>query len=458
MISKREEAKLLRERLISEKDQQLSVEEDDYDHFLSNLNQTQLEELFHQSNQARQSGKYFKVPSLTSLCSEFLAKHIDQVEATGDLSVEIKTELAMHLSKFRKLTSPNLLLIINGTRGQEVQTDLMTHSIGMSCLILHDCSSIDEDTMIKAICNANGLFATNLTTPNPSQSIVGSEFEPSLKSLILKNCGHSFTSWMVSRLNYYGVLRNLEYLTLAGLYRLSDQSISDFFSGLRYPSSNSCNRLRGVDLSYSMSLNSIGLTSILNTCPHLTTLILDNTHLDQSSLLLLCARQYDIPHLTELSLSGVTSLTDSILAFLLSADSTHLGGEVLDQEVEIPSCPPPTSSVMKPLGQRLKLLNLKACHLLSDGCFIAIRSFCSEIMNLNISSIKSFTSPVNLLGLFVSQVLHRTSPSRSSSSRFTLFVEFDPFGEFFAPSLPSSLNRLKSSTFISVWTLKLRHG
>lgn len=410
MISKRENAKLLREQMISDKDQQLSVqeegeeeEEDDCDRYLSNLNQSQLEELFSQSNPTKQHGKYFKVPSLSSLCSELLAKHIDQVEATGDLSVEAKTELAMYLSKFRKLTSQNLLLVINGTRCQEVETD-PTQSLGMSCLILHDCSSVDEDAMIKAICNASGLFATNLTIPNPSQISIGSEFEPSLKSLILKNCGHSFTPWMVTRLNHYGVLRNLEYLTLAGLYRLSDQSISDFFSGLRHPSSNSC-RLRGVDLSYSMALNSLGVTAIISTCPHLTSLVLDHTHLDQSSLLLLCARQYDIPHLTELSLSGVTSLTDPILAFLLSADSAHLNGERFDQDVKIPSCPTPTSSIMKPLGQRLKLLNLKACHMLSDGCFIAIRSFCSEIMNLNISSIKSFTSPVNLLGLFVSQVL-----------------------------------------------------
>jgi hypothetical protein len=463
MISKREEAKLLREQMILEKDQQLSGEADDYyDQYLSNLSQSQLEELFHQSNKAGQSGKNFKIPSLTSLCSEVLAKHIDQVEATGDLSVEAKTELAMHLSKLRKLTSPNLLLIINGNR-EEAPNDPM-NSIGMSCLILHDCSSIDEDTMIKAICNANGFFATNLTTPNPSQISMASKFEPSLKTLILKNCGHAFTSWMVSRLNHYGVLKHLEYLTLAGLYRLSDQSLSDLFFGLSHsPSNSSINRLRGIDLSYSMSLNSLGLTSILNTSPHLTTLILDNTHLDQASLLLLCARQYDIPHLTELSMSGVMSLTDSILAFLLSADSAHLlNDESFDHEVAIPSCPPPTSSVMKPLGQRLKLLNLKACHMLSDGCFIAIRSFCSEIMDLNLSAIKSFTAPVNLLGLFISQVhlLLTSLIFLLTSLLLTLSLSLEcnsdgAFSESFVISLTSSLHRLQSSTLGSLRSLEL---
>jgi hypothetical protein len=435
MISKREEAKLLREQRLLEKDQEDTLE-DDYDQFLSHLNHTHLEELY-QANQNTVKGKNLQIPSLTNLCIELLAKHFDDVESTGTLSVETKTELAIQLSKLRKLTCSNLLFLLNGTREQLLSDDEMRieELMGMSCLILHDCSSIDEETMIKAICNANGVFGKYLSSPEPTSLTMRPEDQPTLKTLILKNCGHSFTAWMTSRLNHYHVLRNLEYLTLAGLYRLSDQAISDFFTNLSHsassPSSSSLsfssgrvrNYLRSLDLSYCSSLNTLGLTSILNTSPHLTTLVVDYTPLDRSALLILCARQYDLPHLTELSVSGVIALTDPILAFLLSGDTSHAKDDPTLQGEEIPSCPQQTSSSMKPFGQRLRILCVKECHLLSDACFISIRTFCSELMNLNLSSIKSFNSPVSLLGLFISH--QRTSEDLST--------------EISSPSSPSSL-------------------
>jgi hypothetical protein len=422
MISKREEAKLLREQKISEKGQE-DATEDDYDQLLSHLSHSHLEELY-QANQITAKGKNNHIPTLTTLCVELLAKHFDQVESTGTLSVETKTELAIHLSKLRKLTCSNLLFLLNGTRVPPTTESSLSHSqddmmieqhlSGVSCLILHDCSSIDEETMIKAICHVNGFYGQNLSSPEPSALSMGPDEEPTLKTLILKNCGHSFTAWMTSRLNHYQVLRNLESLTLAGLYRISDQALSEFFTNLNRPlsrelSSSSSherksNALRSIDLSYCSSLNSLGLSSIVDTSPHLTTLVLDYTSIDQSSILLLCARQYDLPHLTELSMSGVIALTDPLLAYLLSGDSSHAKNEPSLEGEEIPSCPQQTSSSMRPLGQRLRLLCVKECHLLTDACFISIRTFCSDIMDLNLSSIKAFSSPVSLLGLFISQV------------------------------------------------------
>lgn len=409
MIANREEAKRIREQQLLDKSNENENIGDDYDKIEKDMTINQLESLYN-TNIVNNNEKTNQVPTLSRLCAEVLAIHFDHVEATGELSVETKTDIAMYLSKLRKLTSTNFLLLINGTR--EVNPDNFIGIPGISCLILPDCSSIDEETMIKGICNANGLYDKNLTTSTPTPLPSNNkDFLPSLKILNLKNCGHSFTAWTTTRLNYYQVLSQLEFLTIGGLYRITDQSLSEFFltlhnsQTLSHNSTKNKNLLKLLDVSYSSSFKTLSLQSVLNTSPHLTTLILDYTQIDRSSLLLLCSKQYDIPHLNELSLNGICSLTDSILAYLLSADYLHmLNDPSYFEGDDIPICPSPTSSIMRPLGQRLHLLGLKECNSLTNDSLISIRSFCFNLKSLNLSSIISFDSPVSLLGLFISQV------------------------------------------------------
>lgn len=415
MIAKREEAKRIREKQLEDKSNENENEnicDDNYDKIEKDMTLNQLESLYNTNINNSNNGKTNQLPSLSRLCAEVLAIHFDQVEATGELSVETKIDIAMYLSKLRKLTPNNFLLLINGTR--DVNPDNFQGIPGMSCLILPDCSSIDEETMIIGICNASGLYDKNLTTSTPSSLPSNfKDFSPSLKILNLKNCGHSFTAWTTARLNYYQVLSQLESITIRGLYRITDQSLSEFFTTLSTSHSSSTstthstkkkNLLKSIDVSDSSSFKSLSLQSIIHTSSHLITLILDYTQVDRSSLLFLCSKQYDIPYLTELSLHGINSLTDCILAYLLSADYLHVFHDPNHIEGEdIPICSSPTSSFMKPIGQRLTLLGLKDCNSLTNECLISIRSFCFDLRNLNLSSIKSFNSPVSLLGLFVSQ-------------------------------------------------------
>lgn len=267
----------------------------------------------------------------------------------------------------------------------------------MTDLILPDCSEIDEDAIVKAISNASGYNETK----------EGNQNSP-LKTLSLHHCGHCFTSWSVQQLLNRGVLSGISLLTLTGLYRLNDTTCAQLIHGIASVTPNPtslsavppASSLRHLDLSYAMGLGSQTLTTISNNATTLSRLILDYTNLSRESILILCASCYAMPCLSELSLAGQDTLTDSLFAYLLDGDAIAFQNRDGDIPPWIPRCPSPTSSVHIPFGPRLSLLSIRECHSLSNPALATIHTFCRKLQHLDLSGVINFTAPA-LKDLFI---------------------------------------------------------
>jgi hypothetical protein len=124
----------------------------------------------------------------------------------------------------------------------------------------------------------------------------------------------------------------------------------------------------------------------------------------ENAITFFCREHHEaFPLLSELSLGGITSLSDSDVSLLLSPHPSK-------------KC---TSSSSDPMllaiGERLQSLNLRECTLLTDDTLISIRTHCRNLRTLDISYIPHFTTPA-LLGLFIQEKYIAPMESLSSIS------------------------------------------
>ena len=304
MIAKRDEAKRLREEAIAAKaaghsDGTLVMDDesllDDYDRALKNLVWPIVTS---SSSSTSVPNKGFAnrgpIPTLTSLCAGLLARHFDQIEGKelSYLQLEERENVATQLAKLRKCDAAAALkLAVEGSQ----------------CLVLPECSEVDEETLVKAMEQAAGVAAVRQLEPeeNDDDTSAGKgrkaaatkaakgkkkaaeveielEVTPppsaaALRVLKLKNVGWG----MVDRSAAACINLTqgcLEVLQLTGCYRLNDLALTGLLSANK-------DALLCLDLSCNSRIGATALKCI-RSLPNLQELTLDNcTHLVDDALL-----------------------------------------------------------------------------------------------------------------------------------------------------------------------------
>ena len=338
-----------------------SVEMDEYDQLLNDLK----EKVASTGTSRRMTSgdlslNSTKIPALSTLCVRVLAVHIDCVQSLGDVPTEVKTELAAELAARRKLNATTLSLVVRGHDGTENDDTVLFQ--GIPTLVLPDCSGVDEEGLFSALRAASAWERGRSSEVSPASP---------LRVLELRNCGHCFTAWMSSQLNECnGMLASLEVLSLGGLYRISDKELATFLTRASNKS-----YLRSVSLMHSSTVGCFTIQALSTASPLLRSLSLDCCLLDQDALESLCQLlsgvKSSLKHLSELSLAGVATLSDSHIAQILIPGTLPRGQSSSSDDI--------------PLGDRLTKLDLKDCYDLTDQSLATIRSHCAALQHLDIS-------------------------------------------------------------------------
>lgn len=406
IMAQREEAKRVREEAISSRavtDRPIVALADAYDKLIQDVNA---------STAATPSSKgdcllYKPMLSLAQMCVLVLSNHFDDIEPEDlqYLSTQAREQIAIQLAKLTKCTNDVVLKLAVSA---------------CQCLVLPECSSIDEDTMIRAIERTAGLAASTAIASSSEGEGEGEtasadhSSQTIIRVLRLKNCGRNFSDRTCATIPYR-TKQHLEVLQATGCYRLSDSGLIELLS----PCTES---LMSLDLTCNSRLSVDGLRAI-RTMVNLQELVLDHcSHLsdhdilqlvdccDDSSLmveevhssLLAAARGVDgaesmllpiVPStrgalgaLTSLSFAGLTELTDRSVSLVLAA-----------------------------LGPQLTDLNLSRCIQLTDTVILAMRSYCTRLRTLQLSMLPYITATA-IIALFICKVCSGEPESHEHSS------------------------------------------
>ena len=418
MIAKRDEAKKLREESIAAKasggvDRSYDDDSllDEYDRALKGLVWPPTTFSSSTSTPGTSSNRG-PIPSLSSVCAALLANHFDQLGSRelGYLQLEEREKVATQLARLRKCDAVAALkLAVEGSQ----------------CLILPECSEVDEDTMIKAMEQAAGVAAVRQLEPEEAEeSVVGSKAaasgggkkeksgdssstakgaaknkkkavaaevvpvpEPEAASLALrvmklKNCGRGMVDRTAAAcINLTGGC--LEVLQLTGCYRLNDLALTGLLSANR-----DC--LLSLDLSCNSRISAQALRCI-RTLTNLQELTLDNcTHLGDEALLHLLA---DTPSPSQTVASSSSSSSAEPDVVLPSLQSLSLVGliEVTDEGI---------TPIIRSVGSQLQRLSLSGCVHLTDLTIHSIRQHCGRLRSLGLGQLGEVTTAA-MVGLFV---------------------------------------------------------
>jgi hypothetical protein len=343
---------------------------------------------------------YKPILSLAQMCVLVLSSHFDDIEPVDlqYLSSQAREQIAIQLAKLTKCTN-------------EVALKLAVSAC--QCLVLPECSSIDEDTMIRAIERTAGLI-TSTVSASPSQQeerTVSAGDLQTIRVLRLKNCGRNFSDRTCATIPYRSK-QHLEVLQLTGCYRLSDGGLSELLS----PCTES---LMSLDLTCNSRLSVDGLRSI-RTLANLQELVLDHcSHLSDYDILQLvdCCGDSSLMveevHTSLLAAARGTDGADSMLLPIVPSTRGALGSlsslsfvgltEVTDRSVSL---------VLAALGPQLTDLNLSRCIQLTDTAILAMRSYCTRLRALQLSMLPYVTATA-IIALFICKVSHSSGESES---------------------------------------------
>lgn len=350
------------------------------------------------------------VKSLSSRCAALVAQHFDKLQGNEIeyLQIAEREKVAVELAKLRRCDAAAALkLAVEGSQ----------------CLVLPECSEVDEDTLMKAMEQASGVMAlrelepeedidhatagakgsaaskakkgkssdkkgTQATssssaaaaaTSSSSTSLLAErEVESALRVLKLRNCGRGMSDRSAAAC--INLTRGaLELLQLTGCFRLNDTALCQLLDASR-------TTLLSLDLSCNSRLGPQALQCI-RSLPNLQELVLDNcTHMCDEDLLHLVGGaaagvdanvptsssvRHTPPPLLALSLAGLTELTDASVVPLIRA-----------------------------VGGSLQSLNLSGCVHLTDRTIQAIRRYCGHLHSLGLGQLSEVSAEA-MVGLFI---------------------------------------------------------
>jgi hypothetical protein len=280
------------------------------------------------------------VQTLQDICVSFLVGRFDEIDDSSicEISLETRTKLAAELSRCRKFTGDKAIKLAIAAS---------------AALCFPECSTLSEDDLLQAVENVSSGSVNNSQT--------------SLKLLKLRNCGHSFTDRLSSFLSENAAF-DLETLELAGLYRLNEGTLCTLLQ-------SSATSLKSLNLTSNSRLGMDGMKQIAQ-LSGLTSLVLDHCSTLTDEQLLVLANRDDhtikgLPILSQLSLVGLTLLTDSSICNLLRVH-----------------------------GPTLTHFRIGGCVRLTDQSLMSLRENCSSLTELDISGLVEVTTAA-LIGVFV---------------------------------------------------------
>lgn len=218
-------------------------------------------------------GQASLIPSLQDTCIKLIAKHIEDVEALGDIGQMNMDKICQIISRNRSLTNETVQLFFEAN---------------LKSLSLYDCAKIDTIRL--------GQIA---------------QFCPNLQFLRLHMCGQ-ITDTNV--LFFAKHLKQLNHIILRGCFLVTIQAWTTFFSDLGP-------QLVGFEMSSSSRFNIETTQALVSHCPQLQTLSLAKlTHLTDEMVAALAPltslKTLDISH------SGAVITDQSVIALLASVGST----------------------------------------------------------------------------------------------------------------------------------------
>ncbi|CAI5476301.1 unnamed protein product, partial [Closterium sp. Yama58-4] len=271
--------------------------------------------------------------SLYSLCLHVVSEHIEALESLEGVPDGVRRDLSACLSALRRLDGRALALLVGGVAAE---------------LAVADCSLVGEADLHRA-----------LTMCDPAK----------LELVHLSMCGRSLSDTCLTStlLRAPASLPALRSLSLQGAYRLSDAALPPL--ALAAPS------LAHLSLLHCPLLSSPAVSTLLSSlASSLKTLRLDGC--SQLNARALLPGLKALTGLTCLSLAGVPSVTDAVLADLLPAVGGHL------KELSLAHCEAVTDESVAAAAAHapsLTALDLSHLPLLSDN---ALHSLCSAQLKL----------------------------------------------------------------------------
>ncbi|KAK6334089.1 hypothetical protein TWF696_002591 [Orbilia brochopaga] len=214
------------------------------------------------------------IKSLQELCIQLVAKHIDDVEALGNIGSYNMDKICQIISKNRSLTDHTMKLFLEN---------------GDTTLSLYDCYKIQ-----------------------PANFRLIAACVPTLRRLHLKYCGQMNDEC----LDYYGTqLKNLEVLELYGAFNVTEDCYVRFFKTIG-------RQLKEFGVSDTSRFRLAALNALVDNCPDLEVLRLRTlTHLDDQCIRLLTG----LPNLTVLEISEPSmELTDKPIIDVLNTCGSGL--------------------------------------------------------------------------------------------------------------------------------------
>lgn len=147
MISNRDEARKQREETIRKGDIQndsdkIGVDSDEYDKMLKASKSSYTKSIAQHQDCKHKA----HISSLVDISLNYIVQHFEQVVDLGNLSVGLRSSLATELAK-RRLLTPSAVKLIAVP--------------GLNCLLLPECSSLDEDLLSQLISQLSSFSGTS---------------------------------------------------------------------------------------------------------------------------------------------------------------------------------------------------------------------------------------------------------------------------------------------------------
>lgn len=348
IMSRREEAKRLRDEQILQGAPAESLEPDEMDEYDTALATLQWKPTQH----APQS----KCPSLIDLCIKSCLANLNiSSQVINKISDDNREKFLLEIAKVRQLTPAVALAFV-------------VEKSGILCL--PECSLLPEETLFQAFNIVS--YRPNIATSSDSVMDISECID--VRVIQLWNAGYGFSDKIANLL--LDRVSELEVFHVTGLYRLSDEALAKLLQACG-------DSLRHLDLTSNCRICSQSMQSMR--LDSLTTLVLDHSvNLTDDHLKLLCnslpSTVSSSSHVTAssgstletLSLIGLTNITDAGLRELLSR-----------------------------VGAKLQSLSIGQCAQLTDESLVHIRTHCHSLLELDISALPELTTPA-LIGLFIS--------------------------------------------------------
>ncbi|KAF3927114.1 hypothetical protein AA313_de0208041 [Arthrobotrys entomopaga] len=264
-------------------------------------------------------GDHSEVKTLQELCIQLVAKHIDDVEALGDIGSHNMDKICQIISKNRSLNDHTMKLFIEPAE---------------HVLRFYDCSKIESDSLRQ----------------------IGA-FLPTLRHLRLKFCGRMRDDC----LDYFGTqLKQLESFEIYGAFNVKEETYVRFFQ-------NRGRTLKEFGVSDTSRFRAAAMEALVDNCPDLEVLRLKTlTNVDDECIRLLTG----LPNLRVLEISEPSlDITDQPIIDILNTCGSAL------KELHLNGCFQLTDKLLEAIHSscgQLEVLELEELDLLTNDGFRAL--------------------------------------------------------------------------------------